>query len=244
MEEIWKVYFINREESVYEISNLGRCRNTTRLHRSNQGILTPKKNKSNGYCQYGLSHNGRQVYRYAHRMVCETFIPNSESESLDVNHKDGNKHNNVLSNLEWCTRKENMKHAMSEGLIELQPCRVYTLKGELVGEYSCVAEAINSLCPHLKYNKLGAQGVINNPQRQKYDYQWRTDFSVPVYDIAKTCHTVNKKICQLSLEDEPIATYNSMSECLESIGKKNGSRIKRCCDGLQDTYLGYKWAWL
>ena len=113
-----------------------------------------------------------------------------------------------------------------------------------MGDYGCIAEALKELCPHLKNKKMGAVGVVNNPKRQKYGYQWRTDFTIPVYDISNECLIHNKGVCQLSLTGEVIATYNSMKECLIAINKTNSSRIKRCCDGVQDTYLGYRWAWL
>jgi hypothetical protein len=51
-----------------------------------------------------------------HRLVAIAFLENTDSTKKEINHKDGNKENNSAENLEWCTRKENMRHAVSSGL--------------------------------------------------------------------------------------------------------------------------------
>ncbi len=247
MKEIWKTYYINNEETVYKISNMGRCINTQRTHCKNEGILKPRVNKKNGYCQCCLTHNGKHFYRYVHRMVGEVFIPcENDTTLLDINHIDGNKQNNSVDNLEWCTRKENMEHAISTHLVKLTPCKVYDLYGNFVGQFRSVSDAVKQLCPHLKRQSicLGAVNIVNVPNKQKYGYQWRTDDTIPVTDISLTCHRNSKGVIQLSLEGEIIHIYNSMTECLKKLNKTNGSRIKRCCDGKQESYLGCKWAWL
>jgi hypothetical protein len=58
---------------------------------------------------------GVKIYRYVHRMVALAFLGEPVGK-MDVNHKDGNKKNNSLSNLEWCTRSENQIHAFSTGV--------------------------------------------------------------------------------------------------------------------------------
>lgn len=60
-------------------------------------------------------HCKKTVFRL-HRLVAEHFIGDPLPKETDVNHKDGNKQNNSASNLEWCTRSENMKHAIRTGL--------------------------------------------------------------------------------------------------------------------------------
>lgn len=68
--------------------------------------------KEDGYL---LCWVGGKLQR-VHRVVAETFLTNSETYGLDVNHIDGNKKNNHISNLEWCTRSHNIRHAHTLGL--------------------------------------------------------------------------------------------------------------------------------
>jgi len=69
-----------------------------------------------GYHRVGVYHEGKRKGMSVHRLVAIAFIPNPGNKS-DVNHKDGNKANNHVNNLEWCTRQENMSHAKVNNLM-------------------------------------------------------------------------------------------------------------------------------
>lgn len=73
-----------------------------------------------GYSTMRLSKNGVIKTHRVHRLVAESFLENLDDKSF-VNHKDGNKRNNKLENLEWVTALENTTHAISSGLFEPQP---------------------------------------------------------------------------------------------------------------------------
>ena len=68
-----------------------------------------------GYLAVDLRKDGHRFKARIHRLVAEAFIPNPNNLS-EVNHKDGDKTNNVVGNLEWCTHSDNVKHAYQTGL--------------------------------------------------------------------------------------------------------------------------------
>lgn len=87
-------------EGVYQISNLGTVKNIKRNK--------IKKNEIDidGYVRVGLSKNGKQNHYKIHRLVAQAFLPNPKNLP-QVNHKDENKTNNNVTNLEWCTNEYN-----------------------------------------------------------------------------------------------------------------------------------------
>ena len=95
----------------FEASMSGHIRNVV------AGTVYKEFVNKNGYCQVAVSLGSRgnlKVFRI-HKAVAETFIPNPESKP-EVNHKDGNKLNNSVNNLEWMTGSENLHHAYQNGL--------------------------------------------------------------------------------------------------------------------------------
>ena len=103
MEEVWKLCTLH---SNYEISNLGNVRN-------NSTGKTLKPNLKTRYLKIDL---GRKRTTNIHRLVLLAFKPDEFFEGAQVNHIDGNKHNNNLDNLEWCTGQYNLNHAVKTGL--------------------------------------------------------------------------------------------------------------------------------
>ena len=88
----------------YEVSDLGNVRN-----KKNHNILTHYDYNRTGYIRVILFKEHKRKRFFIHRLVAETFIPNPERKPM-VNHKDGNKQNNRLENLEWVTCSENGLH--------------------------------------------------------------------------------------------------------------------------------------
>ena len=102
MEE-WKD--IKGYEGIYQISNKGRVKS---LHYGKEKILSGTPIKG-GYLFINLSKNGKTKPFYIHRLVAQAFLPNPDNLP-DVNHKDEDKTNNYVENLEWCSRKYNINY--------------------------------------------------------------------------------------------------------------------------------------
>lgn len=108
MQEIWKD--IIGYEGLYKVSSLGRIKSLSRkdgFYNMPEKIL--KQSTSNHYPSIGLNKNGKLKTRLVHRIVAETFISNPLNLP-QVNHKDENKENNCVDNLEWCTAKYNVNY--------------------------------------------------------------------------------------------------------------------------------------
>lgn len=103
--ELWKD--VEGYEGKYQVSNWGRVRNAKR-----NIIIKPYLNHK-GYEKVSLSRGtkGNTNKHRVHRLVAQAFIPNPNNLP-QVNHKDGNKRNNSVSNLEWCTNAQNAHHAV------------------------------------------------------------------------------------------------------------------------------------
>ena len=118
MNEIWKPF--NTE---VEVSNFGNVRTIDRKVKyadkyinAKGKVLKPAIDKK-GYLRVAFKHLGKHSTFKVHRLVAEVFLSNELNKPM-VNHKDGNKQNNNVSNLEWATNSENIKHAFDNGLIK------------------------------------------------------------------------------------------------------------------------------
>lgn len=98
----------------YRVSTCGMVEGTSRW--GYKRILKPSVSR-NGYLRVSVRINGKTKNKSVHRLVLKTFSTPIDANKSEVNHIDGNKRNNKLSNLEWCTRKENSQHALKMGAV-------------------------------------------------------------------------------------------------------------------------------
>ena len=122
---------------------------------TSKGKLIQRKvnlnNSENKYVLYHMSVNNASYTKSAHRLVAEAFIPNYYNKP-EVNHKDGNKLNNDISNLEWFTSKENMEHAVENNLY-------VTLYGEDRPNTKITEKQAHDICKLLEDNKLSIKEI-------------------------------------------------------------------------------------
>ena len=149
-------------EGMYQIDKNGNVKSLYNYRKGN--ILKPRLKK--GYYQIGLRKNGIRKWYAIHRLIALTFIPNPNNYKC-VNHKDENKLNNNVNNLEWCTSKYNNEYGTRIERVKMKtskPVLQYDLKGNFIREYKSVREATKlnniksisniSLCCKGKYKQV------------------------------------------------------------------------------------------
>ena len=118
MEEIWKLVTIDDYGDKYSVSSLGKIRN------NDTGEMVKAHETKGGYLRVNLYPRGNakcgKKMQLVHRVVAFAFLYDDYIDGIttDVNHIDGNKHNNSVENLEWCDRKHNAQHAQRMGLYD------------------------------------------------------------------------------------------------------------------------------
>ena len=151
--EIWKqVYIPEKDTTNYFVSSLGRFKNSKGI------IMKDYKPHHTGYIYVRVN-----IDKYAlHRLVALTFIDNPESKPF-VNHIDGNKTNNSLTNLEWTTVKENNLHNHKAGLTKKYTRKIiqYDLEMNKIQEFNSIIEASKAV--HISLTCI--KDVLYNKQK-------------------------------------------------------------------------------
>ena len=129
----------------------------------------------NGYRRVSLSKKGKSKHLYVHRIVAQAFLDKQETEQkLEVNHKDGNKSNNCIDNLEWVTHSENMAHALNTGLIPEMSLPKAVLQidkdtGDIVNEFKSMLEAVRII----GVSRKDLRKVLKGERKTASGYFWR-----------------------------------------------------------------------
>ena len=137
MKEIWKD--IKEYEGLYEVSNSGRVKS---IRFGKERILKLGTDRY-GYLYVILAKNNKQKTFRIHRLVAEAFIPNPDNLPM-INHRDENKSNNNVENLEWCDNKYNSNFGTRNERISKRhskPVLQYTLDGKFVREWESAMDA-------------------------------------------------------------------------------------------------------
>ena len=165
--EIWKGVF--DYEGLYQVSNWGRVK-SFQWKKNWEIRATPKDDK--GYCHIALSKNDKTKPCKVHRLVAMTFIPNPENK-YSVNHIDGDKENNHVSNLEWATRKEQYQHAKETGLNTQHAKhsrKVFQIS--LDGQIVATHESTRAAARTINGTPAGIQAVCNGTRKTCRGFVW------------------------------------------------------------------------
>ena len=229
---MWKHIIIDNKITNYLISDNGQVKN----EKTNR-IL--KQQIQNDYCHCGLTINKKVKRCRVHRLVAKAFIDNPENKPY-VNHKDGNRQNNIVNNLEWVTSSENSQHAVDSGLKTKQgrkhPVVQYSMDGFQMMVFNSLADAERetgvlsskiSLCCQRKRRSAG-------------DYQWRYADDIQDVEQIEKKWFAGKKVAQCDEDFNILHIYNSYNEAARAV-QGTASAISRICSGTNQRHKGYRW---
>lgn len=165
MKEIYKE--IEGYEGLYEVSNLGNVKSLI----SNK-ILKPIKDKD-CYLFVGLYQQGKLKHHRVHRLVAEAFIENPNNLT-EINHKDENKQNNTIENLEWCTREYNLAYGThNQRSAASRINHPKRSKQVLCVETGKIYPSTRDVARQLGFSQGNISQYCNGKLKQAYGYTWK-----------------------------------------------------------------------
>lgn len=193
-------YFINKETAKVLSTKEGR-----NCHKGQIKTLNPVINSKGYYQYYMIDNDGNKKSPMQHQLLMRTFVDNKENHP-SINHIDGNKLNNSLENLEWCTNKHNIQHAISTELLTYEFCEVpihqYSLSGEYIKTFKSIAEASRETGSSSANIVYSAKKTIE--QTKGFMYSYEKFKYLPPYSGNPVTKSI--KVTDLKTKDEYIFT--------------------------------------
>lgn len=206
--------------------------------------------KSNGYIQAKLfikydTKTKKHYYNHlhVHRLVAEAYIPNPNNLPC-VNHIDGNKENNTVSNLEWCTYKQNMQHAVKTGLFK-KDIKITDLEN-IFNDYVSKKYLLSEL--EDKYNWHSGSRITTYLKKYAEQTNRLDEFKEAKKNQKplignKTRQSKSKSVIQLTLDGKFIKKFYCVNDAAKTLNIRQGS-ISNVCTGRTKTAGGFKWKYV
>lgn len=247
MEEIWKD--VCGFEGRYKVSNFG---NVLSMRYGGHDLIkkmTPSVHHT-GYTVVCFRVGKKKITKLVHVLVATAFIDNPDSKRF-VNHKDGNKQNNRVDNLEWVTSLENIRHAINTGLRDphniprkygkehysSKPVLQYDCDGNFVKMWDCQSDAARAF----GVSPGAISACIDNPSHTYRGFMWLS-YSGEIIDKIPptTSRMAQKPVYQYDLAGCFVKMWNSSGEAASALGIK-AKYIRECCMGRQKSSGGFVW---
>lgn len=201
-----------------------------------------------GYCLVNLKHNipnrkNKYLVQKVHRLVAKAFIPNPDNLP-EVNHKDGNKLNNDVSNLEWVTTKQNIEHAIKNNLYVNQKKRKLNDLSNLLADFLSEKYSISEL--EDKYNWHTSRGITGNYLKEYaesvglLDEYLKVKSNLPNKRLIKAAEVHRKPVLQYTENGEFIKEWPSLIAAEKGTGARSVN-ISNVCKGKAKTCSGFVW---
>lgn len=241
-EEIWKPH---PEYAGIEVSTLGNVRTLDKLISSEKytrffkGRVLKQSNSSNGYLQVKILIDGKQITKRVHRLVAQTFIPNPDNLP-QVNHRDCNRKNNNVENLEFCTASYNQKYREKHGVSSRQPVFAVNLSTLEVSHFRSQNEAGRAL----GVNVGNINSVIKGEIKQTHGYWFKKDNGNSIeIDKDKIKSIVDGMpfrggVFAVNLITSEVSRFNSQREAGITLGVSHGN-INKVIEGRMKQTGGY-----
>lgn len=170
MQEEWSD--IEEYSGLYQISNLGRVKSLNYNHTGKEKILKSNK-RADGYLQVDLHNQGNKKTHRVHRLVAMAFIENPNNYE-EINHRDEDKANNCVSNLEWCDRKHNCNFGTrNERSATNRINHPKRSKQVLCVETGKIYPSTKEVQRHLGFSQGNISSACNGRLKQAYGYTWK-----------------------------------------------------------------------
>lgn len=250
--EVWKPVTEEGFEDFYEVSNFGRIRSVDRIVESKRGPLNYKGRiistplNDDGYPAFNFCYAGKKKAARVHQVVAKAFIPNP-NDLPEVNHKDENKENNHVTNLEWCTREYNMNYGTGLERMKRHPNQLKRQKesrspivGIKIDDKSLIKFESISEADRNGFKRRNLWSALNGNDASHKGYVWCYEDE---YSIAKVKTLLNrvkvKRVAHVDDKGNVIKVLGTVKEAAKIIGVDNG-RISRVCTGKHKHAKGYK----